>query len=251
MRHAQRGWSLVVYSALLACGGGGDNRSQPFALQATGGIYDDGSGRTGVAVLATLRDANGSGPRGEWTGTLSDGSGPRASFAYGDSSVGSVVARWWPDVGFADGDDRLALAGAGGSASADVPLRVAGALGVPQVHVSADGTSLVWDPIAGAAAYACTITDGAGAVRTATTQDPGCGIGDLPDGGWTASVLAYSADVRLVATVPGAQVLSIRTARSSGARQAVRAHFRTGGSPATCGSGTADDHDDLAFAVDP
>jgi hypothetical protein len=50
---------------------------------------------------------------------------------------------------------------------------------------------------------------------------------------------------------PGAQVLSVTFALPPGARQAVRAHYRTGGSAAACGKGTTDDHDDLAFAVGP
>lgn len=50
---------------------------------------------------------------------------------------------------------------------------------------------------------------------------------------------------------PGAQVLSTSYVLPSGSLQAVRAHYRNGGSPSDCGSGTIDDHDDLAFAVGP
>jgi subtilisin family serine protease len=47
----------------------------------------------------------------------------------------------------------------------------------------------------------------------------------------------------------GAQTLSVSYALPTGARQAVRAHYRNGGTAASCGSGSIDDHDDLVFAV--
>jgi hypothetical protein len=62
-------------------------------------------------------------------------------------------------------------------------------------------------------------------------------------------VWAYVGTVRPLAF--GEQALSIRAVLPAGARQAIRAHYRTGGSAAACGSGTTDDHDDLVFAVDP
>jgi hypothetical protein len=50
---------------------------------------------------------------------------------------------------------------------------------------------------------------------------------------------------------PGAQVLAKEIVLPSGGAQAVRAHYRYGGTPAACGAGSYDDHDDLAFVVDP
>lgn len=55
----------------------------------------------------------------------------------------------------------------------------------------------------------------------------------------------------LTPTAAGAQVLSVPYKLPSGALQAVRAHYRNGGSPSSCGNGASDDHDDLAFAVGP
>jgi hypothetical protein len=49
----------------------------------------------------------------------------------------------------------------------------------------------------------------------------------------------------------GAQTLSTTYTLPDGSMQAVRARFRYGGSAAPCGTGSYDDHDDLAFAVRP
>ncbi len=54
----------------------------------------------------------------------------------------------------------------------------------------------------------------------------------------------------LTPTVAGAQTLAATYTLPSGGLQAVRARFRYQGSPAPCGSGAYDDHDDLVFAVD-
>jgi leucyl aminopeptidase len=53
----------------------------------------------------------------------------------------------------------------------------------------------------------------------------------------------------LTPTVRGAQTLSTTYTLPAGAVQAVRARFRYGGSPAACGTGSYNDHDDLIFAV--
>jgi hypothetical protein len=50
-------------------------------------------------------------------------------------------------------------------------------------------------------------------------------------------------------TVAGAQTLSTTYVLPAGSLQAVRARFRYGGSPAACGFGTYNDHDDLVFPV--
>ena len=52
-------------------------------------------------------------------------------------------------------------------------------------------------------------------------------------------------------TRAGAQTLTTTWTLSSGALQAVRARFRYGGSPASCGAGSYNDQDDLVFAVNP
>ncbi len=181
----------------LACGGSAS--PAPYALEARGGTYSDGSGQPGVAVLATLRDAAGAGPAAAWNGTLSDGSGPRAGATYADSSVGSYAALWWSDLPFAPGTYALALQSTDGSASASFSIADATPLPFPQVALSADGTTLSWGGVAGAAGYECRIRNLAGLVRTAAGAITSCPVGDLPDGAYQASTLAYSTDLAAIA----------------------------------------------------
>ncbi|HYO70609.1 MAG TPA: Ig-like domain-containing protein, partial [Archangium sp.] len=71
--------------------------------------------------------------------------------------------------------------------------------------------------------------------------------------------LYYAADARAPSWVrigsysvfaPGAQTLSATYKLPSGATvQAIRGRWRMGGSAVACGTGSSDDHDDLAFAV--
>ncbi len=180
----------------LACGG--YPSPPPYALEASGGTYSDGSGQPGVAVLATLRDAAGAGPAAAWSGTLSDGSGPRASVTYADSSVGSYAALWWPDLWFAPGSYVLALQS--GEESARVPFSITDGppLPFPQVVLSADGATISWTAVAGAAAYECRVDDAGGLVRVAAGAIAGCAVGDLPDGAYQASILAYSTDLAAI-----------------------------------------------------
>jgi hypothetical protein len=55
--------------------------------------------------------------------------------------------------------------------------------------------------------------------------------------------------VTLTPTRAGASTLAMTYALPAGTLQAVRARFRYGGSPAACGAGAFDDHDDLVFEV--
>src|SRR5512133_1708009 len=93
---------ITASVAGFSCGGGSSGSSSPpfvpFVLQATGGTYTDGSGRVGLAVLATLRDAGGAGPQVAWSGTLSDGTGELATILYDASGSSSWSALTWPDV---------------------------------------------------------------------------------------------------------------------------------------------------------
>ena len=55
----------------------------------------------------------------------------------------------------------------------------------------------------------------------------------------------------LTPTGAGKQTLTAPVTLSAGSLQAVRAAFRYSGSASPCTTGTYDDRDDLAFAVDP
>jgi hypothetical protein len=66
-----------------------------------------------------------------------------------------------------------------------------------------------------------------------------------------ASAPSWTYLTTLVPGGTGSQVLQATYTLPAGSRQAVRARFRSGGSPGPCGAGAYDDHDDLAFAVAP
>jgi hypothetical protein len=190
---------LVAAVAAAAACGGQRSSPPPYALEAVGGSYDDGSGLRGTAVLATLRDAAGAGPAAGWSGTLSDGTGPRASVTYADGSSGSYAALWWPDLPFAPGGYALALASGSNAARSSLSIADAAPLVAPQVVLSADGTTLSWNGVVGAASLECRIATAGGLVRRAAGALSSCAVGDLPDGTYQASILAYSTDLAVVA----------------------------------------------------
>lgn len=187
-------------AAVEACGGQQEQPSNPYVLQATGGTYNDGSGLLGIAALATLRDSAGTGPAAPWTGSLSDGTGPRASATYADPSVGSYAALWWRDVPYATGPYGLSLQSTNGAADASFSIADAPPLASPQVVVSTDGTAVSWSSIPGAASLECRISTASGTVASAAGAISSCAIDALADGSYAASVLAYSSDLATIAS---------------------------------------------------
>ena len=188
---------ILASSGLSACGGRAKDPApeSPYALQLAGGVYDDGSGLPGVAVLATFRDAAGDGPASTWSGTLSDGAGTRSSVSYDDAGVGSYRAAWWPSIPYSGGTWSLSLSSGPFASSGSLLLADPGGLAPPVVSLTADGAALAWAASAGAATYECRIAGDAGLVRAGVSSTPGCAVGDLPDGGYSATILAYSADL--------------------------------------------------------
>lgn len=198
MRHARAACVLFVAFA-AACGESSRPARARYALGAVGGTFDDGSGLPGIAVLATLRDAGGAGPATTWTGTLADASGPRAQVTYADASPGSYAALWWPDVPFASDTYTLALGSGDESASATFPVAAGGALEIPLPTLSTGGATLSWSATAGAAGFGCRIANGTVVVRSTVGAGTTCAVGDLPDGAYQASALAFSADLAALA----------------------------------------------------
>jgi hypothetical protein len=66
-----------------------------------------------------------------------------------------------------------------------------------------------------------------------------------------ASAPSWTYLTTLVPGGTGSRVLQATYTLPAGNRQAVRARFRSGGTPGPCGAGALDDHDDLVFAVAP
>jgi len=203
MRQARVIGLMAAVAGAAACGGERPGPPPevvpPYALQAVGGAYDDGSGLRGTALLATLRDAAGAGPAASWNGTLSDGSGLLAPLTYADGSTGSYAATWWPGLSFSPGAYGLDLRSGAGTAHSSFTMVEATPLAVPRPALSADGTTLSWGSVPGATSFECRISAAGVLVRSAAGAISSCTVGDLPDGTYQASLLASSTDLAAVA----------------------------------------------------
>ncbi len=167
-----------------------------FALTTRGGTYRDGSGRAGLAILATLRDASGSGPSRPWNATIRDGTGYVASATYARGGAGSYEVWRWPEVAARDLEPYTVAASDGdATATAAFSTGVATVLPQPEAVLAADSSRIDWAAVPGAESYACRVHV-AGALHLETlSREPGCDLSGLPPGGYTASVLAFSADL--------------------------------------------------------
>lgn len=197
MRQRLSHWLTAAAVAGISCGGGSSASSPPppYALRTTGGTYNDGSGRVGLSVLATLRDAGGAGPQAAWSGTLSDGGGQLSSVQYDAPGSASWSALVWPDVTPSPGSYDVALAPASGSGtSASFSLADGSTLDIPRLSLSADAATLSWPAVAGSATYECLVYAGGALQKSALGPGTTCAVGDLPQGSYEAAVRAYSAD---------------------------------------------------------
>lgn len=188
----------VAWMALVAACGE-DPAGPAFELRARVGTYDDGSGRIGLAMLATLRDASGAGPATPWALALRDGAGPVPAAAdYDAPGSGSYSTTWWPGVAPSPGRYQVSATRGSEAVGTTAALDGAGTLPLPEPALAVDASRIDWPPVPGAAAYSCRVHAG-GAVQLETMQAaPGCDLSALPPGGYTASVLAFSADLLAV-----------------------------------------------------
>jgi len=239
--------SLLLALLATAChappsSSGGDPQFDGQTLKLSGGVYADGSGRRGLALLATFRDAQGRGPSQPWTATLSDEEGPLGQpFSYDGAAAGSYAAWWWPDLGLATGQPyTLTLARADG-AQLQGRLRASASDGLqpPRVDLSTDGAQLTWEAVPEARSYACRVYSGGQLQLSQSATTPTCDVSGLPPGSYSASVLAFSADLpALSADVTQAPALPaefhvsegrIAFARSGGQTGALKASAAGGG----------------------
>ncbi len=190
-------WVCVVAGA--GCGGHPAPAS-PYALQARIGTYDDGSGRIGLAVLATLRDGAGAGPSSPWPAWLADSGGTVASATYDGAGAGSYAAWWWPEVALQGGAGYV-LTVDGGDHSFQAPLTgsAASGLALPAPTLAADASRIDWPAVSGAAGYACRVYAASALQLETTSPAPGCDLSALPPGGYEASILAFSANFSEIA----------------------------------------------------
>jgi hypothetical protein len=223
--HRTRCIEIAAILFTLACGRS-SHPPPPYVLEATGGIYSDGSGQAGVAALATFRDASGVGPAAPWSGTLNDGTGPRAGVTYADGSPDSYAALWWQDVAFAAGRYALTLSSGPDTAGASFSIADGPGLAPATPALSPDGATLEWTPVSGAATHECRITSESHVARSQLGV-PNCAVGDLPDGSYSASILAYSVDVSALTGTAQAPVLPERFDVSEGRLSFLRAGSAT------------------------
>jgi hypothetical protein len=199
MHRRATGW--ILFAAVASAGCGRSASAPVYSLQASGGTYDDGSGRFGLAVLATARDARGAGPSG-WDAVLLDGGVAVARASYDSAAVGSYAALVFP--GFLPGPDRYALELHDGGVTLSTPVGAAApaALTLPAPGLSLAGDRLDWSAIPGVSSYGCRVEGDAGLVLAAIGRDTGCPLDALPAGAYAISVLAYGADLLALAANP-------------------------------------------------
>jgi hypothetical protein len=195
---------VVVAAAVAAAGCGGRSRPAPaYALQARIGTYDDGSGRIGLAVLATLRDGAGAGPAAPRAAWISDASGTLVTAEYAGAGGGSYAAWWWPDIAVQDGAPYVLRVDDGaGTLQASLTGSTGGGLAPATPTLAADASRIDWPPVAGAAGYACRVYAAGTLQLDVASAAPGCDLSALPPGGYEASILAFGADVARIAADP-------------------------------------------------
>ena len=192
---------------LAACGGSSSrpNVGYGYALQASAGVYNDGSGKLGIGVLSTFRDAAGAGPSTPWNAALSDAAGAiPVQASYSESGPASYASWWWPQIAPRIGGYTLSLSQGAQSLSVGFTLSAAAPLAVPVATLSADGSLLSWPAVASAASYACRVYSGSLLQLSTLQSATACDLTALPPGSYTASVLAFSADLTALRAV-GAQ----------------------------------------------
>ncbi|MCM2333473.1 MAG: hypothetical protein NDI82_05950 [Anaeromyxobacteraceae bacterium] len=191
----------LLAGLLAACGG--SSSAPRIALQASLGTYDDGSGRLGLALITTLRDASGAGPEEPWTITVRDPQGGLVQTVAAAAGPGAYQLGWKADLPPSPGSYAIVASSAAAEVRVAATLAESGGnLGTPAVAVAGDGSRLDWPPVPGAASYLCRIHAAGTLQHEALGTGTTCDLSALPAGAYSASVLAFSADVVAVSASP-------------------------------------------------
>jgi hypothetical protein len=194
---------LVALFLLPACGGRNDNGSSSpanvgggYTLQAVGGTLNSGSADRGLAVLATLRDAQGIGPglTGDWQLKVTGpGITTPLAVSYDDGSVSSYMAWEWDWVSVSSGVYTVEATNGATTLIYSFTLDAARSLGQPAINKS--GTTVVWSSVPGAGSYSYHVTDGAGFTLDSgyltESQTSFSLASSLPDGSYLIEVTAH------------------------------------------------------------
>ncbi|WP_242395826.1 hypothetical protein [Anaeromyxobacter oryzisoli] len=207
---ARRARAVAGVAALLvvACGGGG---GPVYTASGVIGSYTDGSGRVGIAVVATLHDTTGAGPTSPWAVTLSDENGAIATGTYDVPADASYAAWWWPEAALRSGA-RYALAFSDGDRTVRAPLELAtlSPLALPAPTLDAAAGRIDWPGVPEAAAYACRVYSEGVLALAVDGPETTCDVSSLPPGAYAASILALRAPLAALATDGGARSLPPR-----------------------------------------
>jgi hypothetical protein len=154
----------------------------------------------GLAVLQTLRDASGAGSPEAWDVTLRHESGAVVELTYDAPGAGSHEALWRLDASPFAGTWYVEARSVSEVVTGEVTLAGGAGLQPPLPALAADGGSIVWEPVDGAASYLCRVFAGGLLQLESLQSGPGCDLTALPTGAYAASVFALSHPVEALAT---------------------------------------------------
>jgi hypothetical protein len=183
--------TAVALTLAVACGGG-DAGAPRYAVQARVGTYNDGSGRLGLTLLATVRDEGGSGPAAALPVSVVGDAAVALETEYAAAGGGSYLAVWRPDVAPRAGGYEVVVTDGGATLSAAATLALT-TLAPPEATLTADGERIAWPAVADAAAYLCRVHSGGALQLEQASAAPGCDVSSLPAGAYRASVVALTA----------------------------------------------------------
>lgn len=206
-------------------------------LEVAPGTWTDGSGAVGLALLVTLRDAEGRGPESAWKFTLADESGKLPiEGIYDAPELGSHGAYWWPDfpVAFSQRYWLIARDAEGHELSRSF---ISTGKTIKPAELLLSGGSLTWERAYGAHAYACEARSGNALALRHTAVEPGCDLSALPAGSYSGTVLGYSKDLAEISAntearpplPPSFNVSEARLAFTLGAGGHAELDFRSAG----------------------
>jgi hypothetical protein len=213
---------------LPACGGGSGGTSvnavNEYSFQATGGTLNDGSGESGLVVLATLRDSKGVGPglTGGWKITVT-GPGISAPLteSYDDGSSSSYQSWWWKGLNPDPGTYTATATNGKTTLISHFDISASNTLVRPALS-RANGV-VSWNAATGAGSYYYEVTDGYGAIAQSGYLNAGSSsfsfqLNTLPDGSYSISVYAQTKsrvdlmnDTSAMPTLPSQDNISVST----------------------------------------
>ena len=199
---------LICLAVLAACGGGGgsgngggggESATGGFTLKVAGGTLNDGSGKNGLAVLATLRDSKGNGPglNGGWKVTITTPGGTTPlTVLYDDDSPASYQIWRWKGLDPAAG--IYTATASNGTATLTSSFTINTASTIQRAVLTKSGNTISWPSVVGAGSYYCKVTDGTGSTVTSgyLNAEPSSAsysylLPTLADGSYLVEVSAY------------------------------------------------------------